>query len=524
MTTTNQAPAPVALVHGFLGPNTSAPREHGDTSWHPYWGSAFEAAMPNQRIFVLTPSGVASLHDRAVQLFYQLKGGQVDYGAEHSECFGHARFGRMVSAPKFAEWDAEHPVHLVGHSFGGPTVRMLQHLLAQGDVFPGHETCADWVLSITTISAPNNGSLAVYTLGARTQDAPRLHKVSPGYFLGTLVVLAEWLDVDAFRRYVFDFQMEYWNHSRKSHGWGGLKRWVKGLFSRNDLFEGADNAAYDMTVHAMSKWNTVFKTNTAGTYYLNVMAYRHASDLPSPSTAPLITPDEMMMPTKPSTWPSGWTRSLSSCSLAGSDVSSVSSASCDADDTDAEVYISAQSSTVPISSSTTSSSIRSATKPRKRATFVDGALDIFLWCVMYVRIVLYAVLGAHIHLTCFDLLRPTKCFSEVRHKSNGVGDGLISEFEQSHPCVPIHHEAPHVDLPSGVLVPLPFESVGDTGALEQVVKHPHVMRPGVWFNARLVADHCGVVPFPVNRSAQLDFFQQLFECLSVLQPTYTRHT
>ena len=31
--------------------------------------------------------------DRAVELFYQIKGGTVDYGKEHSALHGHARFG-----------------------------------------------------------------------------------------------------------------------------------------------------------------------------------------------------------------------------------------------------------------------------------------------------------------------------------------------------------------------------------------------------------------------------------------------
>lgn len=32
---------------------------------------------------------------RARQLFYYLKGGQVDYGEEHSKAYGHSQFGRV---------------------------------------------------------------------------------------------------------------------------------------------------------------------------------------------------------------------------------------------------------------------------------------------------------------------------------------------------------------------------------------------------------------------------------------------
>ncbi|PWA91978.1 hypothetical protein CTI12_AA083680 [Artemisia annua] len=33
--------------------------------------------------------------DRARELFYYLKGGQVDYGEEHSKACGHSQFGRI---------------------------------------------------------------------------------------------------------------------------------------------------------------------------------------------------------------------------------------------------------------------------------------------------------------------------------------------------------------------------------------------------------------------------------------------
>ena len=44
--------------------------------------------------------------DRAVELFYQIKGGTVDYGKQHSARHGHSRFGRTFPG-LFPEWDAE---------------------------------------------------------------------------------------------------------------------------------------------------------------------------------------------------------------------------------------------------------------------------------------------------------------------------------------------------------------------------------------------------------------------------------
>lgn len=64
-------------------------------------------------------------------------------------------------------------IHCVGHSFGGQTIRVLQQLLSEG-AFEEHCTCAGWIRSITCISSPLNGSLAVYALGAREVPLGRL--------------------------------------------------------------------------------------------------------------------------------------------------------------------------------------------------------------------------------------------------------------------------------------------------------------------------------------------------------------
>ena len=65
----------------------------------------------------------------------------------------------------YPNWDSENPVHLIGYSFGGQTVRMLQHLLStkmnsehqEESLLLGNEL-SGWVKSITTMSAPLNGA------------------------------------------------------------------------------------------------------------------------------------------------------------------------------------------------------------------------------------------------------------------------------------------------------------------------------------------------------------------------------
>ncbi len=123
---------------------------------------------------------VSSLHDRVCELFFRLKGGRVDYGEAHSAQFGHDRFGQTF-AGEYPEWDEDHPIHLVGHSFGGCTALLLQHYLAEG-LFAGYggRTSSRWVLSITTISSPLRGTTATYILGASPQSSGQVALFSPG--------------------------------------------------------------------------------------------------------------------------------------------------------------------------------------------------------------------------------------------------------------------------------------------------------------------------------------------------------
>lgn len=161
--------------------------------------------------FQVSPSGIASLHDRACEIFFQLKGGRVDYGAEHARAHGHFRFGRVYERGLYPEWDENHPVHLVAHSYGGCTARVLQQYLADqrfpacfpsasssssssssNRTNPFIRTSAAWVRSITTISSPLNGSLVVNALGASTKDPTDIQFGSAGWLITSLVHLSEY--------------------------------------------------------------------------------------------------------------------------------------------------------------------------------------------------------------------------------------------------------------------------------------------------------------------------------------------
>lgn len=167
---------PYVLVHGLGGWGEGT----GINDVVPYWGSTsgnLAAQLREKGYEVYTPSvgPVSSAWDRACELYAQLTGTQVDYGEAHSKEHNHERFGRKYSEPLVPDWGQKsnggqlQRINLIGHSFGGATVRLLTSLLEYGSdaekdasgsgvspLFEGGK--GDWVFSVTTLCAPHNGS------------------------------------------------------------------------------------------------------------------------------------------------------------------------------------------------------------------------------------------------------------------------------------------------------------------------------------------------------------------------------
>ena len=140
----------------------------------PYWGVFGGDLMSYLRARGVDAHGAsvnptASAWDRACEL----TGSRVDYGKEHAERCHHARYGADYSCrPLIERWSAEDKINILGHSFGGATVLMLVELMANGSeaeraATPAEELSplfeggkAEWFHSVTTLSAPLNGTTA----------------------------------------------------------------------------------------------------------------------------------------------------------------------------------------------------------------------------------------------------------------------------------------------------------------------------------------------------------------------------
>ena len=107
------APRTVVLIPGFLTPGGGPVLHDGRIPQRSaYWGAATQLVSPSRKIVEVFPSGVASLHDRACEVFYSLVGGQVDYGEDHAKQHGHARLGkrcgRRMHRAVHTTWSMEH--------------------------------------------------------------------------------------------------------------------------------------------------------------------------------------------------------------------------------------------------------------------------------------------------------------------------------------------------------------------------------------------------------------------------------
>ncbi len=144
----------------------------------PYWGGKSGDVVATLRdlgydAYAASVAPQGSAWDRACELYAQIAGAKADYGAAHSRAYNHERFGRDFSGdPLIPMWDEDTRLVLIGHSFGGVTVRLLAELLANGSeaeraavpegdlsqLFAGG--MGERVRAIVTLAAPSNGTTA----------------------------------------------------------------------------------------------------------------------------------------------------------------------------------------------------------------------------------------------------------------------------------------------------------------------------------------------------------------------------
>ncbi len=249
---------PYVLVHGMGGWGESA----GINSVSPYWGSVTGSLSEYLRgesikVYEATVGPFSSAWDRTCELYAQLTGTTVDYGAAHSAEHGHDRYGKTYTVPLYENWGKKteggqvQKINLIGHSFGGNTIRLLASLMEYGSkaekeaspdnyspLFEGGN--GNFINSITTLCSPHNGSTLYYVV-----DKQKLIPTALAV-LQTAGGITDVIDGG-----LIDFQLEHF---------GILSGSADAMTMINDSFiNGKDNAFYDLSPHGAQELNETIK-------------------------------------------------------------------------------------------------------------------------------------------------------------------------------------------------------------------------------------------------------------------------
>ncbi|XP_020216760.2 uncharacterized protein LOC109800385 [Cajanus cajan] len=254
---------PIVLVHGYFGFGSFAKGRLGALC------DIAEAVNKGKRVLAPDLGSLTSIYDRARELFYYLKGGQVDYGEEHSKACGHIQFGRIYERGYYPEWDEDHPVHFVGHLVGAQVVRVLQQMLAD-KAFKGYEnTSENWVLCLTSVSGALNGTTRAYIDGMRPEDGGRMKPFCLLQLCRIGVIIYYWFDISRLKKY-YNFGLDHFNMSWKKMGLWGI---VQCLLGNSGPFASGDWILPDLTIQGSIRLNNHLHT-FPNTYYFSYATKR----------------------------------------------------------------------------------------------------------------------------------------------------------------------------------------------------------------------------------------------------------
>ncbi|SJL06273.1 uncharacterized protein ARMOST_09609 [Armillaria ostoyae] len=257
---------PLVIVEGFLG-------GAGPFVWGKFEQHLNTSCSETRPVFFASVGPVSSLHDRACELYYQLIGGTVDYGEQHSKAHRHGRYGYKHRNGLYPQWSRDNPLHFFGHSMGGPTIIKLQYLLKQG--YFGGRDHPDMILSVTTISSPFRGTAIVYTLGEHIDAAPAVRPWSIGDLIAKAVHIIVYL------KPILPQSLDIWHSESRSLSFheipfSGFLRELR----KSSWATSRDAAPFDVTFMAADEREAKMEGKpNSGTFYRSFAALMQCFDI-----------------------------------------------------------------------------------------------------------------------------------------------------------------------------------------------------------------------------------------------------
>ena len=246
---------PIFLIHGFMGWGRD------ELLNHYYWGGEedLQSILEAEGFVVHTLSvgPISSNWERAIEAYTQIKGGCVDYGTSHSQQY------QIIQKPInkcydgiYPDWDEHHPIHIIGHSQGGLTARMLEYLLELEMIGENSSLLKNkhigYIKSITTLSTPHNGTTLSFLINDKY---PVLQKMSA--YAGLLNNLL-------FKN-LYNFDLEHWNlRKRKTETYYQFMQRI----NNSNIRTTKNSASWDLSLEGSQYFNDISKSSDS-TYYFS---------------------------------------------------------------------------------------------------------------------------------------------------------------------------------------------------------------------------------------------------------------
>ena len=291
---------PIVFLHGFMGWGESEMGEYN------YWGGHDDFIEEMEKngltILELSVGPVSSNWDRAIEAYYQLKGGQVDYGKLHSKKYNiDQKPKNKIYDGLYPQWDEGNPIHIIGHSMGGQTARMLQYMLSQ-EFYVDKETQINeespllgniqnnWIKSITSISTPHDGTTLTEIV---TKTIPFIQ-----YFVGVAGVIGTDF---------YNFDLDHWGFKiKKEETWSNYLKRMKA----HGAWKTKNISSWDLSLDGARELNG-FLQASPDVFYFSIVTSTTKKRLIGPNHDPvegtsiLIRTRSKLLGSRPGYWADG---------------------------------------------------------------------------------------------------------------------------------------------------------------------------------------------------------------------------